>query len=109
MNVGRKCNLKSYLRAGLSRTLLSIGLLMVLSSSLGCSTKVWRVMTFQNDDTVQVQGSSVNIRQAATTNSRVISTVKRGDKLEVIKKSGSWYQIKTESGGTGWVHASLVK
>ncbi len=109
MNVGRKCNLKNYLRAGLSRTLLSIGLLLVLSSSLGCSTKVWRVMTFQNDDTVQVQGSTVNIRQAATTNSRVISTVKRGDKLEVIKKSGSWYQIKTESGRTGWVHASLVK
>ena len=66
-------------------------------------------MTFRNDDTVEVQGSTVNIRQGASTSSRIISTVKRGDKLEVIEKTGSWYQIKTESGRTGWVHSSLVK
>ncbi|MCZ6877537.1 MAG: SH3 domain-containing protein [Acidobacteria bacterium] len=109
MNLGRKWNLKNYLRASLSRTLFMTGLLLVLSSSLGCSSKIVRVMTFQNDDTVQVQGSTVNIRQAASTSSRIISTVKRGDKLEVLDKTGSWYQIKTESGRTGWVHASLVK
>ncbi len=109
MNLGRKWNLKNYLRAGLSRTLLSIGLLLVLTSSLGCSSKVVRVMTFRNDDTVQVQGSTVNIRQRASTSSRVIFTVKRGDKLEVIEKTGSWYYIKTESGRNGWVHSSVVK
>jgi len=64
---------------------------------------------FKGDPTVQVQSSTVNIRQAATTNSRVITTVKRGDKLTVTDKTNSWYKIKTKSGKTGWVHASLVK
>jgi len=109
MNLGRKWNLQNYLRAGLSRTLFLTGVMLVMSSSIGCSSKIVRTMTFQNDDTVQVQGSTVNVRQSATTSSRVISTVKRGDKLEVIEKTGSWYQIKTASGRTGWVHASLVK
>ena len=109
MNLGRKWNLKNYLRASLSRTLFMTGLLVVLSSSMGCSSKVVRVLTFRNSDTGQVQGSTVNIRQAATTNSRVISSAKRGDKLAVLDKTESWYQIKTKSGRVGWVHASLVK
>ncbi len=93
---------------GLSRTLFASGLLLVLTSSLGCS-KVSSINPFKGDPTVQVQSSTVNIRQAATTNSRVITTVKRGDKLTVTDKTKSWYKIKTKSGKTGWVHASLVK
>jgi N-acetylmuramoyl-L-alanine amidase len=56
-----------------------------------------------------VQSSTVNIRQSATTNSKIITTVKRGDKLKVTDKTASWYKIKTKAGKTGWVHASLVK
>ena len=93
---------------GLSRTLLASGLLLVLTSSLGCS-KVSGINPFKGDPTVEVQGSAVNIRQAATTNSRIITTAKKGDKLKVTDKTESWYKIKTKAGKTGWVHASLVK
>jgi len=93
---------------GLSRTLFAGGLLLVLTSSLGCS-KVSGIMPFKGDPTVQVQSSTVNIRQSATTNSKIITTVKRGDKLTVTDKTKSWYKIKTKAGKTGWVHASLVK
>jgi len=93
---------------GLSRALFASGLLLVLTSSLGCS-KVSGIVPFRGDPTVQVQSSAVNIREAATTSSKIIATVKRGDKLKVTDKTESWYKIKTKSGKTGWVHASLVK
>jgi len=99
--------MKKYIK-GLSRTLLASGLLLVLTSSLGCS-KVSGIVPFKGDPTVEVQSSAVNIRAAATTSSKIITTVKRGEKLKVTDKTESWYKIKTKSGQTGWVHASLVK
>jgi uncharacterized protein YgiM (DUF1202 family) len=92
----------------LSRILFASGLFLVLTGSLGCS-KVSSVNPFKGDPTVQVQGSAVNIRQAATTNSKIITTAKKGDKLKVTDKTGSWFKIKTKAGKTGWVHATLVK
>ena len=109
MNPEGKCTLRKYFTVGLSRTLLICSLLLFLTSSLGCSSKLWRTMTFQGDPTVEVQGSAVNIRAAATTSSSILTTAKRGEKLQVLDETGSWYQIKTKSGTTGWVHASLVK
>ncbi len=99
--------MKKYL-TGFSRTLFAGGLLLVLTSSLGCS-KVSGILPFTGGPTVQVQSATVNIRQSATTNSKIITTVKRGDKLKVTDKTKSWYKIKTQAGKTGWVHASLVK
>ncbi len=99
--------MKRYI-TGFSRTLFASGLLLVLTGSLGCS-KVAGINPFKGDPTVQVQSSVVNIRASATTSSRVITTVKRGDKLKVTDKTESWYKIKTKAGKTGWVHASLVK
>jgi uncharacterized protein YgiM (DUF1202 family) len=93
---------------GLSRILFASGLLLVLTGSLGCS-KVSSVNPFKGDPTVEVKGSAVNIRQAATTNSKILTTAKKGDKLKVTDKTESWYKIKTKAGTTGWVHATLVK
>ena len=105
----KKWNLKKYITVDLYRTLLVGGLLFVLSSSLGSSMKFWPELSFQKDTTVEVQSSAVNIREAGTTSSSIIATAQRGEKLKVTDKSGSWYQVETESGTTGWVHASLVK
>ncbi len=92
----------------LARILFASGLLLVLTGSLGCS-KVSSVNPFKGDPTVEVQSSAVNIREAATTSSKIITTAKRGDELKVTDKTESWYKIKTKAGKTGWVHASLVK
>ncbi len=93
---------------GLSRILFAGGLLLVLTGSLGCS-KVSSVNPFKGDPTVEVQSSAVNIREAATTSSKIITTAKRGDELKVTDKTESWFKIKTKAGQTGWVHATLVK
>ncbi len=105
----KEWNVKKYVTVDLYRTLLVGGLLLVLSSSLGSSMKFWPDLSFQKDTIVEVQSSAVNIREAGTTSSSIIATAQRGEKLKVIDKSGSWYKVETESGTTGWVHASLVK
>ena len=108
----KKWNVKKYVTVDLYCTLLVCGLLFVLSSGLGISMNFWPDLSFQKDTkdtTVEVQSSAVNIREAGTTSSSIISTARRGEKLKVIDESGSWYNVETESGTTGWVHASLVK
>ncbi len=60
------------------------------------------------DTYVEVQSSSVNIREAPTTDSSIVFTAQRGDELKVIDKRGTWYKVRTWSGTTGWVRASLV-
>ncbi len=108
----KKWHLKKYVTVDLYRTLLVCGLLLILSSSLGSSMTFWPDLSFQKDTkdtTVEVQSSAVNIREAGTTSSSIISNARRGEKLKVIDKSGSWYKVETESGTTGWVHVSLVK
>ena len=93
---------------GLSRILFASGLLLVLTGSMGCN-KVSSVNPFKGSPEVQVQASAVNIRQSATTSSKIVTTAKKGDKLKVTDKTESWYKIKTKAGTTGWVHADLVK
>jgi len=57
---------------------------------------------------VIVNARAVNIRSAATTNSRILGSVKKGTKLEVLGKSGSWYKVKFGK-GTGFIAGWLVK
>ena len=102
-------NVKKYVTVDLYCTLLVCGLLFVLSSSLGSSMNFWPDLSFLTATTVEVQSSVVNIREAGTMSSSIISTAQRGEKLKVIDLIGSWYNVETESGTTGWVHVSLVK
>ncbi len=108
----KKWNLKKYVTVDLYGTLLVFGLITILSSSLGSSAKFWPELSFLKGTTVttvEVQSSAVNIREAPTTNSSILSTAQRAERLTVIDQSGSWYNVETGSGTTGWVHASLVK
>lgn len=57
---------------------------------------------------VIVNARAVNIRSAATTNSRILGSVNRGTKLEVLGTSGSWYKVKYGK-GTGFIAGWLVK
>jgi N-acetylmuramoyl-L-alanine amidase len=60
-------------------------------------------------DRVEVIRPTANIRESATTDSRIVGTARQGDKLTVVERQGTWYQVKTKDGKTGWVYASLVK
>ncbi|NIS63203.1 MAG: SH3 domain-containing protein [Proteobacteria bacterium] len=58
---------------------------------------------------VSVRGSVVNIRSGPGTTNKVIAKVRRGDELEVMGETLSWYNVKLSSGVEGWIYKKLVR
>ncbi|MCM5662606.1 M23 family metallopeptidase [Galbibacter mesophilus] len=57
-----------------------------------------------------VNGSVANIRNSPTTKaSKVITTAKRKDTLNLVSITEDWFQIKTANNQSGFIHKSLVK
>ncbi|MEH7145840.1 N-acetylmuramoyl-L-alanine amidase [Priestia megaterium] len=56
-----------------------------------------------------VNASSLNVRSSASTSASVVINLPRNSKVTVLKESGSWSQIKTASGQTGWVASQYLK
>jgi N-acetylmuramoyl-L-alanine amidase len=54
-------------------------------------------------DTVQIIGSSVNVRQGPGTSYDKIATVSQGSEFALLLQSGGWYKISLSDGQTGWV------
>ena len=50
----------------------------------------------------------LNVRDKNSTKGKVVEKIYPGKFVEVLKASGSWYQVKTESGKTGWVSSKYV-
>ncbi len=55
-----------------------------------------------------VTASSVVLRKEMSTNSDAVLTLRKGDEVEVISKSGSWYKVK-DGGKTGYVMTRYIK
>ncbi|MCX5906728.1 MAG: SH3 domain-containing protein [Deltaproteobacteria bacterium] len=49
------------------------------------------------------------LRSQPNTNSKILTTVKTGTKVEKIDQDGGWLKVKAPSGETGWILKSLVK
>lgn len=49
-----------------------------------------------------------SLRSAANTKSKILSTLKKGTKIEYLGKSGTWLNVKLSTGMTGWVSNTLV-
>ena len=49
-----------------------------------------------------------NIRATPTTKSQIITTIKKGTKLEKIGESRDWFKVKLPSGETGHIYKPLV-
>ncbi|HEU0094500.1 MAG TPA: SH3 domain-containing protein [Vicinamibacteria bacterium] len=60
-------------------------------------------------DFVQVDATRANVRKQPSTTSPIVTTVARGEQLEVLERTGDWYHIKTGSGAEGYVSARLVR
>ncbi len=56
-------------------------------------------------ETVYVQARTAQLRSGKTSLDQVVATLRYGDPLEVLKKEGSWLQVKTKSGVQGWIYA----
>ncbi len=50
----------------------------------------------------------LNVRDKASTKGKVVEKIYKNAYVEILKTSGSWYQVKTESGKTGWVSSTYV-
>lgn len=66
-------------------------------------------MSPQGGATVEVTGSTVNIRSGPGTSHGIIGSVRRGDRLSLLGESGNWYQIRLPDGREGWIFNKLVR
>ena len=51
---------------------------------------------------------TVNMREKASTDSKIVSRVTQDDKVEVLEKSGDWYKIKNKN-KTGFIYGKYIK
>jgi hypothetical protein len=102
----KKTSVKHYVTVELYQAVLVIGLIMMMSGATTIPIYDWSVLS---SDRVEVIRPVANIRESATTESRIVATVNQGDELTVVERRGTWYHVKTRDGRTGWVYANLVK
>jgi len=102
----KRSNVRKHVTIDLYRTALVVGLILAASAAAIRPLPDSPDVSFNS---MIVQTAVANIRESATTDSRVVTTVSQGDELKVVGRQGAWYSIKTEDGQTGWVYSSLVK
>jgi len=49
-----------------------------------------------------------NVRAAPTIKSQIITTIKKGTKIEKISESADWFEVRLSSGETGHIYKTLV-
>ena len=58
--------------------------------------------------TVRVTASALNVRREASTDAEVLTQLKKGTSLDVLREDASWVKVRLASGETGWVAARFV-
>jgi len=56
----------------------------------------------------EVTATNLNVRASASSSASIISSLRRGAKVDLLGKSGSWYKIKVGS-RDGFIHGDYVK
>jgi uncharacterized protein YgiM (DUF1202 family) len=72
-----------------------------LQEKTGTSVSVKKIVT--------VTWTSATIRSGADNTSSLVTNVKRGDKLTVIREYGQWLNVQLEDGKEGWISNGVVK
>lgn len=58
--------------------------------------------------TVRVTASALNVRSEASTEAEIVTQVKKGESLSVLREDESWVKVRLAGGETGWVAARFV-
>jgi len=58
---------------------------------------------------VSVIASVVNVRSGPGMKNKVITTVRKGDELELLDETGSWCNVRLSNGVEGWIYKKLVR
>ena len=59
-------------------------------------------------ETVYVQAKTAQLRAGKTSLDKVTADVRYADALEVLRRDGSWVEVKTASGQRGWIFANKL-
>lgn len=65
-------------------------------------------LTYANNGTVSIKADLINVREGPGLSYRVVSKVKKGDTLPLVKEEGDWLLVEVSSGKSGWVANWLV-
>lgn len=57
---------------------------------------------------VTTNSSSLNVRAAASTGARVVTTLKKGSYVTLLSKSGSWWKVEYTKNKYGYCHADYI-
>lgn len=58
--------------------------------------------------TVRVTASALNVRAEASTDADVVTQVRKGQSLDVLREDESWVKVRLANGETGWVASRFV-
>lgn len=87
----------------MKRRLLMLSLVVVILLA-GCAM----VTTKKAPCKVWIKVGQANIRSEATVESKIVITLREGDRLKVIEKKGNWYKVRLSDKRIGWAHKSVV-
>ena len=57
---------------------------------------------------VYVQAKTAQLRAGKTSLDKVTANLRYGDELEVLRRDGTWIEVKTGAGDRGWIFANKV-
>lgn len=79
----------------------------ILGCTVVCFICIFMFASFCYAKEGRVIASDSNLRQKASTGSKVLKTLAKGCMVEILQTSNGWYQIKVK-GEIGWIYAKLV-
>ena len=50
-----------------------------------------------------------NVREGKSTSSKILSTIKSGETIEVLNNKGNWWQVMIKDNEIGYIHKSRIK
>ena len=60
-------------------------------------------------NTAKISVETANLRETADEDSRILVQLSLNDEVEVLQKTGNWYEVKTENNVTGYLREDLVQ
>lgn len=60
-------------------------------------------------NTAKISVETANLRETADEDSRILVQLSLNDEVEVLQKTGNWYEVKTKNGTTGYLREDLVQ
>ena len=68
----------------------------------------WLWADVASAETMYVRAKTAQLRAGKTSLDKVTADLRYGDELEVLRKDGSWVEVKTGAGQRGWIFSNKI-